>query len=140
MNAAVKPGVVITRKSEKPFVTGRREWVKYRELAVTAATDGKMRAQVICAVPGKMEPTGWHYHVCDMHFLYVLSGWIDFEFEGAGVIRLEAGDTFLMPGGTVHQEIMTSEDNECLEVSVPANMGTVPCPRASPRRRPAHMW
>lgn len=33
----------------------------------------------------------------------------------------------MIPGGTVHQEIATSDVMELLEVSVPAKLGTVNC-------------
>ena len=33
----------------------------------------------------------------------------------------------MIPGGTVHQEIATSDTMELLEVSVPARLGTVNC-------------
>ena len=38
----------------------------------------------------------------------------------------------MIPGGTVHQEIATSDTMELLEVSVPARLGTVNC--AAPAR------
>jgi len=45
------------------YVAGRRSFFKYRDLGVTDATGGKMRAQVTSATQGLGEPTGWHYHV-----------------------------------------------------------------------------
>ena len=41
--------------------------------------------------------------------------------------RLGAGDSVMIPGGLPHQEIATSDDLELLELSVPAEMGTVAC-------------
>ena len=40
--------------------------------------------------------------------------------------KLEAGDSAFIPGGMRHNELSTSDDLEILEVSVPADMGTVP--------------
>jgi uncharacterized protein YjlB len=57
----------------------------------------------------------------------MLRGWVDLEFEGGKKVRLEAGDSVMIPGGAPHQEIRTSDDFEILEVSVPAEMGTVNC-------------
>ena len=98
---------------------------KYRDLGVTKATDGWMRAQVTSALTGMTQPTGWHYHVCEGQFVYTLKGWVELEFEDGTNCRLEAGDSVFIPGGMLHQENRTSDDLEILEVSVPADMGTV---------------
>lgn len=116
-------------KETAPFVPGRREFFKYRDLGVTDATGGKMRAQVMSAIRGMTEPTGWHYHVCEGQFVYALQGWVDLEFETGEKLRLAAGESLFIPGGMRHNEISTSDDLEILEVSVPADMGTVPCDR-----------
>jgi quercetin dioxygenase-like cupin family protein len=109
------------------LVKGRRDFFKYRDLGVTAASDGQMRAQVTSAITGMTEPTGWHYHVCEGQFVYTLAGWVELEFEDGTHCRLAAGDSVFIPGGMRHNEIRTSDDLEILEVSVPAEMGTVPC-------------
>ncbi|HUK60561.1 MAG TPA: cupin domain-containing protein [Stellaceae bacterium] len=119
--------LTISKKSEAKYVPGRRAFFKYRELGVTDGTSGAMRAQVTTAISAMDRETGWHYHTCDTQFVYMLRGWVDLEFEGAGVVRLEAGDSVMIPGGLPHQEIRTSEDFEILELSVPAEMGTVAC-------------
>jgi len=119
--------LAIARKGEARYVPGRRSFFKYRDLGVTDGTTGQMRAQVTTAISAMERETGWHYHTCEMQFVYMLRGWVDLEFEGAGLVRLEAGDSVMIPGGLPHQEIRTSEDFEILEVSVPAEMGTVPC-------------
>jgi mannose-6-phosphate isomerase-like protein (cupin superfamily) len=112
-----------------PFVPGRRTFLQYRDLGVTDATHGAMRAQVMSAITGMTEPTGWHYHVCDGQFVYALQGWVDLEFETGELLRLKAGESLFIPGGMRHNEIRTSDDLEILEVCVPAAMGTVPCDR-----------
>lgn len=117
-----------------PFVPGRRDFLKYRDLGVTAASGGRMRAQVTVAT-GKMQNTGWHYHVCDSQFVYCLKGWVDLVFEDGREIRVKQGESLFIPGGLKHNEIGMSEDFEILEVSVPADMGTKPC--ASPPGVPA---
>ena len=73
------------------------------------------------------KPTGWHYHVCDGQFVYMLSGWVDLEFEDGQTVHLQAGESLYIPGGLRHNEIQTSRDLELLEISVPADMGTVAC-------------
>lgn len=112
-----------------PFVPGRRSFFTYRDLGVTEATHGEMRAQVMSAITGMTEPTGWHYHVCEGQFVYALKGWVDLEFETGEMLRLQAGESLFIPGGMRHNELRTSEDLEILEVSIPAAMGTVPCDR-----------
>lgn len=120
--------LAISRKGEARYVPGRRSFFKYRDLGVTDGTTGQMRAQITTAISAMERETGWHYHTCEMQFVYMLRGWIDLEFEGQdGVVRLEAGDSVMIPGGLPHQEIHMSEDFEILEVSVPAEMGTVNC-------------
>ncbi|MDH3599517.1 MAG: cupin domain-containing protein [Candidatus Tectomicrobia bacterium] len=131
VNATEKPAMKLRHATQEtaPFVPGRREFFKYRDLGVTEATNGEMRAQVMSAVTGMTEPTGWHYHVCEGQFVYALKGWVDLEFETGETIRLQAGESLFIPGGMRHNEISTSDDLEILEVSVPAEMGTVPCDR-----------
>lgn len=110
-----------------PLVPGRREFFQYRDLLVADATQGLMRAQIMSASVGMTRPTGWHYHVCDAQFVYALKGWVDLEFEDGRKIRMKAGESLLIPGGMRHNETATSDDLEILEVSVPAQMGTIAC-------------
>jgi quercetin dioxygenase-like cupin family protein len=112
-----------------PLAAGRRSFFEYRDLGVTKATNGWMRAQMTIAKTGMTQPTGWHYHVCDGQFVYVVKGFVDLEFEDGQTLHCQAGDSVFIPGGMKHNEIRTSDDLEILEVSVPAEMGTVPCER-----------
>ena len=125
--AAVAPHPTVAKKSAANLVAGRRAFFKYRDLGVTAATAGILRAQVTSAESGMSQPTGWHIHKCDAQLVYMLNGWIELEFAGEPLCRLEAGDSILIPGHTPHNEIRTSNTFELLEVSLPAEMGTEPC-------------
>lgn len=109
------------------YVPGRRDFFKYRELGVTDATNGRMRAQITSASQGLSRPTGWHYHVCEQQFVYMLKGWVDLEFEDGTKVRLKANESLMIPGGMRHNETATSDEMELLEISVPAKFGTVPC-------------
>ena len=120
---AMKKAVTSAKTPE--FVKGRRDFFKYRDLGVEAASNGWMRAQVTSALTGMTKPTGWHYHVCEGQFVYALKGWVELEFEDGTSCRLEAGDSCFIPGGMRHNGIGTSDDLEILEVCLPANMGTV---------------
>jgi quercetin dioxygenase-like cupin family protein len=127
-SAAIPTGKLVHATSANaPFVEGRRTFLKYQDLGVTAASSGRMRAQVMSATAGMTKPTGWHYHVCDGQFVYVLKGWVDLEFEDGQKLRVQGGESLYIPGGLLHNETATSETLEILEVSVPADMGTVAC-------------
>jgi len=105
--------------------TGRRSFFEYRDTGLSAATGGNYRAQVMRATD-VMDTTGWHYHQCDLQFVYVLKGWVDLEFEGGRKERVEAGAAMAIPSGMIHNEIGCSPDLEVLEVVVPADMQTIP--------------
>ena len=119
--------LAISTAQDAHYVQGRRHFFQYRDLGVTEATGGKMRAQVTSAKSAMDRETGWHYHTCDMQFVYILRGWVDLEFAGGRKTRFGAGDSVMIPGGTPHQETATSDDLELVEVSVPAEMGTEAC-------------
>ncbi len=129
MNDAVAPAQTLayTTPETAKILKGRREFFAYHDLGVTDATNGRMRAQVMKATQGLSQPTGWHYHVCEQQFIYMLKGWVDLVFEDGRQIRLKAGDSMMIPGGLRHNEIATSDEMDILEVSVPSEFGTVPC-------------
>ncbi len=91
--------LAVTSAKAPDFVKGRRDFFKYRDLGVTKACEGQ--------------------------FVYTLKGWVELEFEDGTSCRLEAGDSVFIPGGLRHNEMRTSDNLEILEVSVPADMGTV---------------
>ena len=114
--------------AKAPVMTqGRRDFFTYRDLGAKAASGGQMRAQLTKVKTGMTQPTGWHYHVCENQFVYVLNGWVELEFEGGEMLRCEAGDTVYIPGGLKHNELRTSDDFEIIEISTPGEIGTVPC-------------
>ena len=106
--------------------TGRRSFFEYRDTGLSELTNGDYRAQVMRATD-VMDTTGWHYHQCDLQFVYVLNGWVDLEFEGGRTERVAAGAALSIPPGMVHNEISCSLDFEALEVVAPAQMETIPC-------------
>ncbi|MBM3647351.1 MAG: cupin domain-containing protein [Alphaproteobacteria bacterium] len=124
---ASRQKVAHARIAEPVLVKGRREFFKYRDLGVAEASAGSMRAQVMMASQGMSRPTGWHYHECDGQFVYILKGWVELQFEDGRTLKVEEGDSLFIPGYLRHNEIRTSDAMEILEVSVPGQMGTVPC-------------
>jgi hypothetical protein len=79
-HAEPKMKVAVTSAKQPDYVEGRRSFFKYRDLGVTKASDGWMRAQLMSAVTGMTQPTGWHYHVCEGQFVYALKGFVELEF------------------------------------------------------------
>jgi mannose-6-phosphate isomerase-like protein (cupin superfamily) len=124
---STQPGMRLQKSflSTTPLSPGRRPFFKYRDLGLEAATGGRMRAYHNTSIAGMTEPTGWHYHICEMQFVYVLKGRLTIEFEDGTVATFTAGDSFFVPGGVRHNEIYASEDKEALEVSVPGRIETV---------------
>ena len=96
--AEPKMKVAVTSAKQPDYVEGRRSFFKYRDLGVTAASNGWMRAQLTTALTGMTQPTGWHYHVCEGQFVYTLKGWVELAFEDGTSCRLEAGDFVLHSG------------------------------------------
>jgi len=64
LKTAEKPAMKLAyaTKESAPLVPGRRAFFQYRDLGVTAGSNGAMRAQLTSVIRGLTEPTGWHYH------------------------------------------------------------------------------
>jgi mannose-6-phosphate isomerase-like protein (cupin superfamily) len=118
---------------------GLRSYFEYRDLGIKRATRGKVVAHVIRARPGSAPHGEWHPHDCDAQFVYVLKGWVRFEYEGVGEVLMKAGSCFYQPPRIRHREIAHSRDVQLLEVVAPANFKTSsvrePAARRSPARR-----
>ena len=105
-------------------VDGLRDYFEYRDLGVKDATDGKAVMHVIRA-RGDHQATGeWHRHQVQFQAVYVLRGWVRFEYEGQGEVLLEAGSCVHQPPGIRHREIEHSADLELLEVVLPGEFET----------------
>ena len=77
---------------------GPRAFFEYRDLGMGAATGGRYHAQVIRARES-CAGTGAHTHDLDFQMVYVLKGWVRFDYEGQGEVRLGPGDSVLQPPG-----------------------------------------
>lgn len=106
------------------FDGGLRAFFEYRSLGIPEATAGKMGAHVIRAAKGEGAKPEWHIHELDFQFVYILKGWVEFEYEDIGFVRLEAGSTVLQPPRVRHREVRHSDDVEMLEVTSPADFVT----------------
>jgi uncharacterized RmlC-like cupin family protein len=129
----------VSHAKKSPFVRrGLRAYFEYRDLGIRRATRGKVVAHVIRARPGEAPHGEWHLHDCAVQFVYVLKGWIEFEYEGVGRVMMKAGTCFYQPPGIRHREIRHSKNVEMLEVVAPADFRTreaAPAARKSPARR-----
>ena len=104
---------------------GLRNYFEYRDLGIADASKGKVVAHVIRARPGKAPEGEWHRHDCNLQFVYVLKGWIRFEYEGVGEITMKKGTCFQQPPNIRHREIAHSKDVEMIEIVAPANFRTL---------------
>ena len=103
---------------------GLRGYFEYRDLGIKRATRGGMITHVIRARPGKAPHGDWHYHDCDMQFVYVVKGWVRMEYEGIGKMLMKAGSCFYQPPRIRHRELAHSKNVEMIEVVAPANFKT----------------
>ena len=115
---------VVTHATGAGFERGLRSFFEYRDLGIKAATGGRVVAHVIRAVPGAAAAGAPHRHDTTFQMVYVLRGWIEFEYEGQGVVRLEAGSCVHQPPSIRHREIGHSDDIEMLEIVMPGDFGT----------------
>lgn len=118
-------GFVVTHAKDAQFEKGLRSFFEYRDLGMKAATDGRVTASVIRAAEGGAFSSQPHLHKTQFQLVYVLKGWIEFEYEGQGVVRLEADSCVHQPPGIRHRELGHSHDVELLEVVLPADFDTV---------------
>jgi quercetin dioxygenase-like cupin family protein len=87
-------------------------------------TAGQFNAHVIRARPGESHLGDWHRHDLDFQMVYVLRGWMRFEYEGIGEVLLRPGSCVHQPAGIRHREIKYSDNLEMLEITSPAEFKT----------------
>lgn len=117
-------GFVASHARDAIFERGLRSFFEYRDLGIEKATQGRVVAHVIRAAGGTEFSSQPHRHRAEFQLVYVLKGWIEFEYEGQGVVRLEAGSCVHQPPGIRHQELGHSADVEMLEIVLPADFET----------------
>ena len=122
------PGFVVSHAQDATFERGLRSFFEYRDLGIKQATDGRAVAHVIRAAAGTAFSSQPHRHQTTFQLVYVLNGWIEFEYEGKGRVRLEAGSCVHQPPGIRHREVGHSEDVEMLEIVLPGDFKTEEVP------------
>ncbi len=125
-------GFVASHAKEARFERGLRSFFEYRDLGIKQATQGRIAAHVIRAAGGQEFSSQPHFHETDFQLVYVLKGWIEFEYEGQGVVRLEAGSSVHQPPSIRHREVGDSDDVEMLEIVMPGIFETVEVPTVNP--------
>ncbi|GCL62229.1 cupin domain-containing protein [Pseudaquabacterium pictum] len=114
----------VSHARDARFTRGLRAFFEYRDLGIHAATDGRVVAHVIRAADGADFASQPHLHRTSFQLVYVLQGWIAFEYEGQGAVRLEAGSCVHQPPGIRHRELGHSDDLELLEIVMPGDFAT----------------
>ena len=117
-------GFTVSHAGDARFERGLRAFFEYRDLGIRQATQGRVEAHVIRAAAGQDFSSQPHRHDTEFQLVYVLKGWIEFEYEGQGAVRLEAGSCVYQPPGIRHRELGHSDDVEMLEVVLPAGFTT----------------
>lgn len=115
---------VVSHARDASFQRGLRSFYEYRDLGIKHATDGRVEAHLIRAAAGTEFSSQPHLHRTIFQLVYVLKGWIEFEYEGQGRVRLEAGSCVHQPPGIRHREVGHSKDIEMLEIVLPADFKT----------------
>ncbi len=120
-------GFSVSHAKDTPFVSdGLRAFFEYRDLNIKTATGGRFGAHVIRARPGTKAAPEWHSHNLEFQMVYVTKGWVEFEYETVGKVRLEVGSCVHQPPGIRHRELAHSDDLELIEITLPADFETKP--------------
>ncbi|MCO6416941.1 cupin domain-containing protein [Siccirubricoccus sp. KC 17139] len=122
--AAPKVRTTVTHAASAQYDSGLRPFFAYRDLGIARATGGSYGANVIRAVPGTHANPVWHTHTLDFQLVFVLRGWVRFEYADIGEVRLEAGDSVLQAPGIAHRELEHSDDLELVEITSPGEFET----------------
>lgn len=125
-------GFVASHARDAVFERGLRSFFEYRDLGIARATEGRVVAHVIRSAAGQAFSSQPHLHRTAFQMVYILRGWIEFEYEGQGKVRLEAGSCVHQPPGIRHRELGHSDDVEMLEVVMPYGFATEEVPSVEP--------
>ena len=122
-----KQTFTVSHHSDGAFEVGLRRYAKYRDLGISAATNGLVQAHVIQFVPPcrPEEVSKLHYHDVEFQMVYVLNGWIKTEMQGHGGITMRAGSCWIQPPRIKHKVLDYSDDCQVLEIVLPADFKTV---------------
>ena len=114
----------VSHAADAQWDRGLRAFFEYRDLGIKDATAGKVVAHVIRAIPGVHAMPQRHHHEVEFQMVYILKGWVKFDYEGVGEVTLTAGTCVHQPPGIRHTELGHSDDLEVIEIVSPAEFGT----------------
>lgn len=117
-------GFVAAHLKDAKFERGLRSFYEYRDLGIKSATEGRVDVHVIRAAAGENFSSQPHLHKTEFQLVYILKGWIEFEYEAQGVVRLEAGSCVHQPPSIRHRELGHNLDIEMLEIVLPGGFAT----------------
>lgn len=117
-------GFVVSHARDAHYERGLRSFFEYRDLGLKQATAGRAVAHVIRAAAGEGFSSQPHLHRTTLQLVYVLKGWVEFEYEGHGTVRLEPGSFVHQPPEIRHRELGHSDDLELLEIVMPGDFAT----------------
>ncbi len=122
---------MVRHAAGRDFTRGLRAFFEYGDLGISGATDGRFGAHVIRAIAGEKGQPEWHLHELEFQMVWVMKGWVRFEYEDIGEVTLTAGTCVHQPPRIRHRELAHSEDLELVEITAPAEFETrlVPPPR-----------
>jgi len=106
------------------FDAGLRAFFAYRDLGIGQATGNGFGANVIRAVPGTHAQPHWHTHDLAFQMVFILKGWVKFEYADIGEVLLHPGDCVYQPPLIRHREVEHSDDLELVEITSPAEFKT----------------
>lgn len=123
----IKSRFAVNIAKENPFKSGGlRVYREYRDLGISAATAGRIHAQIVRTTkPCPPGGSGLHYHDLEFQMVFVLKGRSTVRFEGQGELSFEAGDSWIQPPRIRHDVLYFSDDYEVLEITMPAEYETV---------------
>ncbi len=116
--------VVVQHAADAPYEAGLRDYFVYRDFGMKAATGGAIASHAVRVEPGRHPHGQWHTHALGFQFVYVADGWVEFQYEDIGRVRLEKGSSVYQPPLIRHAEVAHSDDLVILETVAPADFET----------------
>jgi uncharacterized RmlC-like cupin family protein len=118
------PHVIVQHARDAKFEEGLRDYFVYRGFGANEASGGAIGAHLVKVVPGTHPHGQWHLHELDFQFVYVPTGWVEFEYEDIGKVRLEPGSMVYQPPRIRHAEVAHSDDVQIVEIVAPGEFAT----------------
>jgi len=124
MTEEIMPRTIVRHAEGRDFTRGLRAFFEYGDHGIAEATQGGFAAPVIRAIPGEHATPQWHLHELDFQLVWIVKGWVRFEYEDIGEVTLTAGTSVLQPPRIRHRELAHSDDLELVEITAPAKFET----------------